>query len=1247
MRTIEDREYERILNMLDVLKEMGITESNLQIAEEYFEEGDEKKLSNVQTQAFSDFKQSQRDVCSRLLSKIAKKNNELNVRFVHFLFAVGRQSIHHVMPYEMVGWNREQIKHAKLFDFLPRAKALAVFVADKATVIYSGELINISDYIKLGREEEDTLREALSYCNIGCNNAMVILSMVTLLLHREKNGRLIEEDYKLLKRIFDESIDNIDGIFNVQKNGSEYQILKEYFEQGFQAAGIPGVNGQNETMQGAVEQGDNAHSVQETQETDANELSQKLKWVLDKKHELDEYLATLLVAFPCNFCTEYHGFDNMMRACLQKRRYKMLEAVWNNVHLKGRIPVIMRVKEIGAISDYDFTMWAVKKRYKMLFPELLRRNKACFYRVFDQVEIAYDDVMMDVIKEQDPEYYQKLTAFSDSKYMKKMQEEIQRKIVDGARGSGWKDKIEKYMAGKIDISELYQLAQTDCYPSQNFGSLVELYYKEKGCDPFLNKINAMITIMRRGYYFYSFVEKSYDLKEGQTIEYKMLSEIMLGIADTGIEPKYILTILAELRDGYNMDTAAAAFAAASCYLRQEMPKQHDVMMDILVNESSSVRCMAVDYLCGVKNQKICTGVLVTKTAHDCVYEAKYAQETDENKGQKEVCLADLSRFFGDSAKSVKEKMIQKFGSVSDCKEFICEKLTSKKLGERQMAVALIETAKDKGFQAELEQMLEKEKNVKLAARIRGILGIAQEPQDGEESAQPETITTEIFISKLHQGNRKRAIEWLFSTPFAQVHKKDGTLADDKFLQAVLLCYYSMNVPGMNKEVGVLTDLLVTEELEVFAAEVFDKWMGGGAQAKQKWVLYFSSVHGGSVMAERLKREINEWPKISRGAIAAEAVKALALNPSPTALMTVDSISRKFKFKQVKSAAGQAMKFAADELGISIEELADRIVPTLGFDANMEQIFDYGNRSFKVELNNHLELSVYDAKGKQLKNMPAPGKTDDQVQAPKANKAFKEMKKQLKTVVASQRLRLEQALSTERKWTKEAWEKLFVENPIMHCFAMSLIWGIYDGLTLQTSFRYMEDGTFNTVDEEELEIPENAMIGLVHPSELEQELIAGWKEQLSDYEVTQPFEQLERTVYTYQPEEAEQYKITRFKGLVINGMSLNGKMTGFGWYKGDIEDAGCYYNFYREDKILGISAELSFEGLSVGYEFEEETTIEDLTFYKAGAASHCRYAYKNESEKEEHGIKVKELPKRYFSEIIYQVTKALASAKEDV
>ncbi len=456
-------------------------------------------------------------------------------------------------------------------------------------------------------------------------------------------------------------------------------------------------------------------------------------------------------------------------------------------------------------------------------------------------------------------------------------------------------------------------------------------------------------------------------------------------------------------------------------------------------------------------------------------------------------------------------------------------------------------------------------------------------------------------------------------------------------------------PGINSDAALLAEDLEPQELAVYMDELFDKWMEAGAEAKKRWVLFAASIHGGSSIIQRIHHQIQEWPQNARGAIAADAVQALALSPQPQALLIVDGIARKFKFKQVKTAAGQALEFAASQLGLTREQLEDKIVPGLGFDEHMERRFDYGSRSFTVTITPALEVEVFDESGKKQKNIPAPGARDDAEKAAAAYGEFKEMKKQMKATVSSQKQRLEMALSTERLWTVSAWQELFVRNPIMHQFAIGLIWGIYEEHKLVRSFRYMEDGSFNTEDEEEYTLPESlpaqGQIGLVHPIELTKESLETWKQQLEDYEITQPIEQLNRAVYYLTQEEQEGKSLERFGGMIINDLSLGGKLTTMGWYRGSVQDGGGFDTYYREDATLGLGAELHFSGSFVGSGSMggEEITVYDVRFYKAGTIERGSYCY--DEAKGEKQLPLKDIPQRYFSEIVWQLTKATASSKE--
>lgn len=585
--------------------------------------------------------------------------------------------------------------------------------------------------------------------------------------------------------------------------------------------------------------------------------------------------------------------------------------------------------------------------------------------------------------------------------------------------------------------------------------------------------------------------------------------------------------------------------------------------------------------------------------------------------------------FGDTSKQVRETLIALLTDKKDSRDRIIEKLSSKKAAERETAMRILCANKEEETcRKALEQALKTEKSEKLAAYLRKQLEI--------EDIEKETV--QDYIKELLKGNKKRSLTWLYETPMPVVHNQNKEVMTEEYMQAVLLSYATLNPVGVNLKTKCLTKELDQKELEEFCQAVFDRWLNKGAESKKKWVLYFVAVYGGNDMIAKLKYQISEWPRQARGAIAVDAIQAMACNGGSLALMTVDAISRKFKYRQIKEAARTALTRAAKELEISAEELSDRIVPNLGFSENCSRTFDYGFRTFQVMITPALELEVFDEKQKKLKNLPAPGAKDDPEKAQQAYQEFKEMKKLLKTTVAAQQARLEFALSTERRWSVTAWKTLFIKNPIMHSFAIGLIWGAYQGKELKETFRYMEDGTFTTVEEEEYQLLDETKIGLVHPLELSKEQIEAWKEQLSDYEIVQPVIQLERKIYKVEPEEEDKKELERFGGYVINHLSLASKLMADGWSRGSVLDGGGYYEFYKEDIEQNIGVQLSFSGAYVGAD-NEDVTLYEVLFYQPGTLKRGSYVYDQIELKNAYTLK--DVPKLFFSETVYQISKILS------
>ena len=486
------------------------------------------------------------------------------------------------------------------------------------------------------------------------------------------------------------------------------------------------------------------------------------------------------------------------------------------------------------------------------------------------------------------------------------------------------------------------------------------------------------------------------------------------------------------------------------------------------------------------------------------------------------------------------------------------------------------------------------------------------------------------------GGASKTIAWTEFDSLPKIRLAESeTLADDRIVQGYIYLFVTQTEMAVPAAAIKIRQLLCREDLRVIGQHLYNIWKKNGAVAKQRGVLVLAAIDGDDDFVRTLRSDLQGWADASRGQLAADAVRAMALQGGDLALMTVDGISKKFNNKQVKRAGEEAFLFAAEQLNIDPEVLADKIVPSLGFDERGQQIIDYGTRQFTATITPSLVIEVKNSDGKMMKSLPSPGSKDDEDKAKAAKAGFAVMKKNLKSVVGIQCLRLEQALSTNRTWMMAEWRRLFVENPIMHMFAIGLIWGTYDDngkITL--SFRYMEDGTFTDAEENEITISEDSAIGLCHPLDLGEALTSAWKTQLEDYEITQPIEQLERKVFVLTEKDKDKFSVTEFGGAVMYAVSLLGKLQKLGWYKGSVQDAGGYQNFYKEDKKQNIGVWLNFSGTYVGVDTTEEVTVYDAIFYKAGTVQYGSYVYDEIAA--ENKLKLGEIPARLYSEICYDL-----------
>lgn len=355
-------------------------------------------------------------------------------------------------------------------------------------------------------------------------------------------------------------------------------------------------------------------------------------------------------------------------------------------------------------------------------------------------------------------------------------------------------------------------------------------------------------------------------------------------------------------------------------------------------------------------------------------------------------------------------------------------------------------------------------------------------------------------------------------------------------------------------VEMAADACTPSSLTRFAWELFELWLKCGSPSKDNWAFLALGWLGDDSVARRLTPLLKKWPGEGGHARAVQGLEVLTSIGSDVALMHLYGLSQKLKFKGLKSKAAEKVEQIAEERGLSTEQLGDRLVPDLDLDEDGSMLLDYGERSFTVGFDEHLKPYVLDQDGKRLKSLPKPGKRDHECAA-EAYERFKALKKDVKTVAGQQLTRLELAMCKQRRWSAEDFRSFFLEHPLVIHLVRRLVWGVFDADDkLVASFRVAEDRSLADAEEEEWELPLDAVVGLPHRLELEPGVQQAWGEVFSDYELLQPFPQLSREVYAREPAVESVEKLELVKGIRIDTGKILG-LTHRGWRRGEAMDGG--------------------------------------------------------------------------------------------
>ena len=354
----------------------------------------------------------------------------------------------------------------------------------------------------------------------------------------------------------------------------------------------------------------------------------------------------------------------------------------------------------------------------------------------------------------------------------------------------------------------------------------------------------------------------------------------------------------------------------------------------------------------------------------------------------------------------------------------------------------------------------------------------------------------------------------------------------------------------------------------------------------------------------LVSNIQPWCEASRHKLAEYAAQAISLVPGDEALVILDSLANRYrsKFKNIGKACRAALETAAENRGVSMDELADLIVPTLDFNEEGERAMP--DTEIRIILQPDFKLTFLNPETEKESKSPPASLPES------AKEDIKVLRKLIRETLKGQTTRLELSLVRQRRWPVARWQELFEINPILQSFATCLVWAAYDekGKLRQTFRRYPNGLLANATGGLVEFTKKDHTIGMVHPLELDEEALQEWRQHLERMKVKPPFPQLDRPVVRLESSHANRKTIGVAKGVGMSCGTFRSRAEKRGWMRGSVIDAGGISCYYKDFPGAGFEVYLMTEDMWVGQEAMDEVSLGEAYFTKTGEVTVGSYTY---------------------------------------
>ena len=552
---------------------------------------------------------------------------------------------------------------------------------------------------------------------------------------------------------------------------------------------------------------------------------------------------------------------------------------------------------------------------------------------------------------------------------------------------------------------------------------------------------------------------------------------------------------------------------------------------------------------------------------------------------------------------------------------IPELISSKKISYRNAALKLLVALKDnKTAKKHLQEIWKSEANLELREMIVGHL----EKEDSKFLDKNFLAGYELAVT--NDKLKKKTKKWLDGVKLPDLYWTNGKKIDPQIPH--YLFYLQKDRAKLwtepSNEANLILNKIDKSKSGDFAKKICNLTLkNDGLKVASKPVAAIFSSLGDERIITPIKKYCTD-----RNNVVAPAL--LGNMGSEAAARALDAIKLyyKTKYPNVNNAASEAFDKIAETMGIDRFQLMDRMVPDFGFVDLFKEV-DVVGEKWKGFINPDLKLNYLNEDGDIKKKLPT--KTDKAVKD-----EIKELNKFIRSIAKIQKQSLEFNLISQRRWKADDWKKHFMGKALTFAFAQSLIWGIYKKGKLVDTFGVNQDQTLENADYDEITLPKGTEIGMVHPLELTEDLIAKWKTYLADNAITQCFEQLDRMVFVPEGKSKLKTIIERYKDKKVSDYRFRSLMGKRGWKRGSVVDGGMISNYKKSFNTFGIEVFVELEEMYVYLgEYSEEIELREVYFVGAGSVQTGSYVYDSyRDENDSRLFSPKDLPPIVYSETIY-------------